>query len=358
MTSSCKSVIITLPRQNNTFTGEFFMDRIEIIKKELSGYGPKVGVLYSNEEIVNELKLLQSLLARGVFLKDRDMMIHFEALAKEYDLDKTDTYLRFKKNMGELSYTIGSFIKGFKGEQIARKALKLISMDRSVKVLYNVQLEDEDCQAEYDAIVITPYGLFVIEVKNWGNTVEISPMGILTRGDESSVVYDLPGRMSVKEALLRECLKDKFPSNYNNILLLSNERVQIEDNYHRIPVCCGGGISYEIRSYEKLSSKHLSEREVSEIANIILGSQKEQKSSCPVNCEEIISDYAELMVLIENASKVSEGEVVDTSEIPVAEVKEEVKDTPWYAQTGWKVVLGTIAVAIPVAITAIAIKKD
>ena len=340
-------------------------ERITEIKARFIGTGTEYGKEYTNQEIVDRLSALQAAAAKGVFekthaenLRDRDMLVHFEALAKEYGLDSCDTYLRFKKNMGELSYTIGSFIKGFKGEKIARKALKLISMDRSVKVLYNVQLEDEDCQAEYDAIVITPYGLFVIEVKNWGNTVEISPMGILTRGDESSVVYDLPGRMSVKEALLRECLKDKFPTNYNSILLLSNERVQIEDNYHRIPVCCGGGISYEIRSYEKLSSKHLSEREVSEIANIILGSQKEQKSSCPVNCEEIISDYAELMVLIENASKVSEGEAVDTSEIPVPEVKEEVKDTPWYAQTGWKIVFGTIAVAIPVAITAIAIKKD
>ena len=348
------------------------MERIEIIKKELCGYGPKADVLYTNEEIVSELKLLQSLLARGVFekthaenLKDRDLMIHFDALAKEYDLDKTDTYLRFKKNMGDLSYTIGSFIKGFKGEKIARKALKLISLDRGVKVLYNVQLEDDDCQAEYDAIVITPYGLFVIEVKNWGNAVAISPMGLLTRGDESSVTYDLPGRMSVKEALLRECLKDKFPGNYNSILLLSNERVQIEDSYHRIPICCGGGISYEIRSYEKISTKLLSEREIDEIATIILGSQKEQKSSCPVNCEEIISDYAELMVLIENASKsVDENTIVDTSIkegfIANEQDKEdkEGKEEPWYAQNGWKIALGSIAIAIPVALTAIVLKRD
>lgn len=31
--------------------------------------------------------------------------------------------------MGELGYTIGSFIKGMKGERIARRALKLISFD-------------------------------------------------------------------------------------------------------------------------------------------------------------------------------------------------------------------------------------
>lgn len=339
--------------------------RIASIKATFTGTGTQRGKEYTNQEIVDRLSALQATAAKGVFekthaenLRDRDMMIHFEALAKEYGLDSNDTYLRFKKNMGELSYTIGSFIKGFKGEKIARKALKLISLDRGVKVLYNVQLEDEDCQAEYDAIVITPYGLFVIEVKNWGNSVAISPMGILTRGDESSVIYDLPGRMSIKEALLRECLKDKFPNNYNNILLLSNERVQIEDNYHRIPVCCGGGISYEIRSYERLASKILSNREIDEIANIVLSSQKEQKSICLVNCEEIIDDYAELMVLIENASKNVNEEIEGSSEVEDVNTKTEPSPDPWYLQTGWKVVFGTIAIAIPVALTAIAINKD
>lgn len=341
------------------------MERTEIIKKELCGYGLQADVLYTNEEIVNGLQLLQSVLARGVFekthaenLKDRDLMIHFEALAKEYYLDKTDTYLRFKKNMGELSYTIGSFIKGFKGERIAKKALKLISLDRGVRVLYNVQLEDEDSQAEYDAIVVTPYGLFVIEVKNWGTAVLVSPTGLLTRGDESSVVYDLPGRMSIKEALLRECLKDKFPHIYKNVLLLSNERVQIEDNYHRIPICCGGGISYEIRSYEKLASKVLSPSEINEIANIILANQREQKSSCPVDCEQIIEDYAELMALIEKASS-EKDEVIEDAEqiIEKDEINEETQEIPWYVKHGWKIALGSVAVVAPIIITLVS-KKD
>ena len=77
----------------------------------------------------------------------------------------------------------------------------------------NIALEDEDAQAEYDAIVITPYGLFVVEVKNWGAEMHINENGILRRNDQD-IKYDLPGRMSVKEGLLREYLGDIFPDKY------------------------------------------------------------------------------------------------------------------------------------------------
>lgn len=151
-------------------------ERIELIKKGLSGLGTQAGELYTNQEIVDSLIELQGALAKGVFekthaenLRDRDILIHFEALTKEYGIDQTEVFLRFKKNMGKLGYTVGSFIKGMKGEKIARRALKLLSFDKGISVLYNVQLNDNDAEAEYDAIVIAPYGLFVVEVKNWSS---------------------------------------------------------------------------------------------------------------------------------------------------------------------------------------------
>lgn len=258
-------------------------NRMSQIIESLNGLGTKQNTMYTNQEIIDHLTELQGAMARGVFekthaenLRDRDIMIHFESLAKEYGLDESDTYIRFKSNMSELGYTIGSFIKGMNGERIVKRALKLLSYDKGIRILYNVQLEDEDAQAEYDAIVITPYGMFVVEVKNWGVSMTISPNGLLTRNDDSGIVYDLPGRMSVKEALLREHLQELFPKNYHNMLLLSNERAQVEDNYHQISISCGGGISYEIKSYGK-SGNTLTEEQVTKIVDTILANHKEQR---------------------------------------------------------------------------------
>ena len=335
--------------------------RLRHIIESLNGLGTKPNTMYTNQEIIDHLTELQGAMARGVFekthaenLRDRDIMIHFEALAKEYALDNTDTYLRFKNNMSDLGYTIGSFIKGMNGERIAKRALKLLSYDSGIRILYNVQLEDEDAQAEYDAVVIAPYGLFVVEVKNWGASMTISPNGLLTRNDDSGIIYDLPGRMSVKEALLREHLRELFPSNYHNMLLLSNERAQVEDNYHQISISCGGGISYEIKSYAKHGNTMTSEQ-VDKIADTILANHREQRALCSVKCDEIIADYAKLMVQIEAASNGSldENDELDVSvEEPVFRV-ETPKALPWYKSVDWmSVAAGVITLVVPAVVTA------
>lgn len=335
--------------------------RLSQIIESLNGLGTKPDTMYTNQEIIEHLVELQGAMAQGVFekthaenLRDRDIMIHFEALAKEYSLDGTDTYLRFKTNMSELGFTIGSFIKGMNGERIVKRALKLLSYDKDIRILYNVQLEDEDAQAEYDAVVVAPYGLFVVEVKNWGASMTISPNGLLTRNDDSGIIYDLPGRMSVKEALLREHLQELFPSNYHNMLLLSNERAQVENNYHQISISCGGGISYEIKSFAKYGNSLTSEQ-VNKIADTILASHKEQRGLCSVKCDEIIADYAKLMVQIEAASNESLDEIDELEvlgEKPAFGVGA-LNVLPWYKRVDWvSVAAGVITLMVPAVVTA------
>ena len=314
--------------------------RINQIITNLNGLGTSPEVLYTNQEIIDKLKELQAAMMRGIYekthaenLRDRDIMLHFEALAKEYGLESTETYRRFAGNMTEMCYTIGSFIKGMNGERIARRALKLLSYDKGVRVLYNVQLEDEDAQAEYDAIVIAPYGMFVIEVKNWGCAMHIAPNGLLTRSDSSDIVYDLPGRMSVKEALLREYLKDLFPASYHSMLLLSNERAQIRDEYHKIPINCGGGIAYEIKEYAE-NGVCLTSEQTAVIADRIVSNHKVQRSLCTVKCEEIIADYAQLMVMIEEAAAGLKAEDAICEDIETTESQTvEEKTSPYRSES-------------------------
>lgn len=275
-------------------------DRTEQIIASLQGLGTSPYRLYTNQEVIDHLKELQAAMARGVFekthaenLRDKDIMLHFKTLAEEYGLAQTDTYCRFETNMRELSYTIGTYIKGMCGERMARKSLKLLSLDKNIRILYNVQLEDEDVQAEYDAIVVAPYGLFVVEVKNWDGDITITPSGLLTK-DEGKITYSLADKMSIKEALLREYLQDQFPASFHTMLLLPTEKAHVQDDYQKIFVCCGGALSYEIQSFESPENAMTAEQVVA-IAETICAHHKEQRTLCPVNCDEIIEDYAILM---------------------------------------------------------------
>lgn len=327
MKNSFKKVIVKLICINRKhFVGGNFMNdnRVQSIKNLFEGVGPVEGKEYTNQEITELLQEMQKTMMAGVYekthaeyMKEKDLLRHFTTLATEYGLNETDTYKRFEKNMNELGYTIGTFIKGLNGERIAKRALKLISFDEHVKILYNIALEDEDMQAEYDAIVITPYGLFVVEVKNWGSEMTIDENGILRREDRT-INYDVPGRMSVKEGLLREYLEDLFPENYQSIMLFPNENAKVNDNYKRIPICYGGGIAYTIRE-RRGKENLLSKEQVNNIEKRILENHREQKAPCKVKCGEIIEDYAELMAQIEMISESQEHvekiEKSDSSEI-------------------------------------------
>lgn len=339
-------------------------ERIEQIKKGLNGFGTKAGELYTNQEIVDSLIELQSALAKGVFekthaenLRDRDIVIHFEALAKEYGLDQTEVFLRFKKNMRTLGYTIGSFIKGIKGEKIARKALKLLSFDEGISIFYNVQLNDGDTETEYDAIVIAPYGLFVVEVKNWSPSVVIHSNGLMEQNGGIRIVYDLVGRMDLKQALLKEYIGADFPENYQSVLVFPDEKVRVEDHYNQIPIVCGGGVSKKIREFNT-GSNLLTADQITNIKQIITAHHKVQKTSSPVNCDEIINDYAVLMACIEEASmktvtSIQEDEPKPEHEQPDIQSPKAGK-TKWSKRINWRKVGKCLISAAPAMLPMIA----
>lgn len=335
----------------------------ELVEK-MKGLGTVPGGFYTNQEIIDRLGTLQSALATGVFekthadnLRDMDVMLHFAVLAKEYGLEETETYARFQNGMKTLSYTIGSLKKGKSGERAAKRALKILNYERGTRILYNVQLEDSEAKAEYDAIVVTPYGMFVIEVKNWGAAVTINPKGKLIREDDTGVVYDLQGRISMKEALLHECLGDKFPSRYETMLLFTNEKVCVNDEFHKVPVSCGGGIGLDIKGY---SSKGpiLTTEQVDEIVEMILASNKEQRTRCMVPCDQIIEDYAVLMAEIEHHATV-EQVTPEAEKVIMAEPVEEQLDsvpTPenpvvkWLRDINWCNVVASAAIALAMGV--------
>jgi len=299
------------------------MDRVTEIKEGLKGIGTEAGVYYTNQEIIDRLKELQSALNRGVFEKthaehfsEREVLRHFEILAADYGLDTTERFLRLKRNISNLGYTIGSYIKGREGERTAKKGLKLISTDRGVKILYNICLEDDDgSKTEYDAIVIAPYGLFVVEVKNIEGKVCLSSDAQLRRVGEEASLYDIAGRMGMKEALLKVFLGELFPKQYSGMLVFPHKETQVVDEYHRQLYTIGGGVSSDIRLFSKMGVV-LSEKQIKRIEEILLESHKEQKTLCKVKCDEIIDDYAHLMAEIEDAAE--HGSVIAKEQVRTA----------------------------------------
>ena len=280
-------------------------DRQLQIKKSLNGLGTKTNEMYTNEEIIQNLKTLQDGIANIVFekahadnLNAKDVLIHINALAEEYDLENNPTYKRLKNNLNHLQYTILSFIRGVKGENACKKGLKLISYDKDVAILYNLALDDGEINTEYDALVITSYGVFIIEVKNWASDLIIDPNGYLKKYNKVS--YDLPGRLGVKEALLKEYLNDEVEVPIYSILMLPEPK-SLDDRYQKVDVCVGIGISSKIREYNN-GKLVISDTDIQRIVNILQNNAVVQKSLCDVDCETIVDDFANFIANIEYAA--------------------------------------------------------
>lgn len=281
-------------------------NRTEKIKSSLQELGPKLGELYTNQQMIDKSIELQTAIADQVAeitnsdtIKGRDLRKALQTIAKEHGLESVESFLRLDRNINELGYTIASFIKGQRGERIARNALRLLQYDDGVRILYNIALEDEESQAEYDAIVITPYGLFVVEVKNWAGDLEIDEWGILHRDTNTDIQYDVPGRMNIKECLLRECLGDKFPKYYESILLFSNNGARIRDNFKQYKMCLGGAIVQVIRS-SNTGEVILNEDDIKSVEAALIAKHKEQYTESKINCDEIINDFSDFISMIEN----------------------------------------------------------
>ena len=298
--------------------------RINQIKESLAGLGTTPEQGYSNKEIISRLIELESALLAGVYEKNhaenmrpQDLTKHFATLAEEFGLDKSSTYKRFTTNMSELDLAVKTFIGGQKGEQLARGSLRPLTFEQNVKILYNIALETEEMKTEYDAIVIAPYGMFVVEVKNWNGDVTLTKDGFLTRNN-GAICTNLAARMLVKESLLRECLGDLFPENYHGILLFPENKTRLRDEYHRLPIGYGASITNSVRSCASPNVK-MAPDQIEAIIAKITSHHTEQLTYCTVKCNEIIEDFATLMAQMESASnEESIQDKDDTIEVTVS----------------------------------------
>lgn len=139
------------------------------------------------------------------------------------------------------------------------------------------------------------------------------------------------------------------------MFLFPDKQAKIEDNYHKTPIIQGEGISYEIKPYAK-SGGNMTEERVAKIADAILSNHKEQRDLCMVKCDEIIADYAKLMVQIEAASNETPEELLE-NDTPVKEPVFKVhaaKTRSLFKQIDWgNVAERFVAIAIHYFLTAV-----
>ncbi len=320
-------------------------------KAYLEQWAPKAEDLFTNEEQEQKLVGFQSaichvMLSSGITerITPRDITSFLERLAHENGVDEDETFQRLREGMKNLGFLIGSLKKGAKGEKRTRDGLRNLEFSPGVKILYNITLDDGTDRTEYDAIVLTPYGIFVVEAKNFNGDARITEKGILVRKDDRFGEYNLGEKMNRKEFLLRSCLGELASVPYHALLLYVNEQVDIEDEYHQIPITYCNTVAKTIQQFDHGDELIMSE-ELKQIEAEITSHQIDARYPCGVDCQQIIEDLTAIMRRIANSAPVDEPQPIRTaaarvysSARPTSPIVVEKRGVPW-----WGALLMTLA---------------
>ena len=164
-----------------------------------------------------------------------------------------------------------------------------------------------------DAVVITPYGVFVIEVQSFGRDMvwdekgfmhpagaepvaksslptSQPPVSVAVNGAGSQPPANLGEHIACKELLLRSTLREHMNVPVYSILLAADNRARITDNYGKIPVSSLNTILSDIRSYSD-GRRYIQAKEMQELKDFLLGFREPVLKDCPVDCGKIAEEY-------------------------------------------------------------------
>lgn len=188
-----------------------------------------------------------------------------------------DQYLSRKMKL--ISDELAIIQLGIKGEEIVNSHLKMY--DDEIINLPNIRLEVEGNSIENDNILLTPYGIFVLEVKNFGSTgsysLKISKDGkwykLFKNGTTESIEYDatLQNERHARylqryiNKLLNRTPEDKDYIKVQGLVIIANNEIDI-DNDSEQPIFRISEIYRQVSKNDLIFSKE----ELLNIKNIIV----------------------------------------------------------------------------------------
>lgn len=212
---------------------------------------------------------------------------------------------RFVKKCYVMHDRIGAEMSGNKGEEIASYALDNIKTDHLV--LRNVELDDNGKKTEIDAVVITKYGIFILEIKNStvditidekGNYYRITKNGIKML--DKNIGVQCNNRKTVLERVIAksnfaDILKTK---EIQELVVFTNSNIKVENNYPYIKDCYLSTLPHIIDEFR--GEEILSRRNMSNLA-IYIQAREKHSEYLPVefNIENFKDDFATLLITME-----------------------------------------------------------
>ena len=238
-------------------------------KEILSCIGTEKGKLYTREEIVELLLGMQDEIIRDYRSRFGNDLFNRKYFAKCLEAAAGRSGISGSRGVRELTRELEMM-----NETIRLERQRISEEDRSQRALGRT-LPGEEMEVisgfsvkgtDYDAVVITPYGVFVVEVA-----------GAAKKGTKEL--------LDLKELLLRDTLKSHPNVPFYGVMLSADGSRSAEG------MSTFDTVLSDIRSYSD-GTRHIAAKEMAEISGELREVSEPVKVECPVDCGKIVREYS------------------------------------------------------------------
>lgn len=286
------------------------MSKTNEIVARLEATGAMTAERYTHDQLLDGVKAFERAALREVFregysdsLRAYDLSAHFRDMASRYALCDTEVYGRLSWGLQRLSREISALVNGARGERYMARALGWLKCEN--EVLLNVELEYEGERCEYDAIVVTPTGIDIVESKFFNYRAEIDPDGFfhdLARSRERS--YNVGEKMRAKEHVLFSVIESASPGTVScscvrSVLFVANNSAVVEDRFGLVDVCNSGQVCPLIEGRRGVT---LDRDARSAVVDAVENAKQTFLYEPPLDFDQLRSDIADFIVMTERTA--------------------------------------------------------
>ena len=283
------------------------MNRVKELMSSMKSFGKEA---YYRSELLDEMFALQREIVALTFNEDHastadlriwDVERHLEQMNQDCGNVADEELGRFEEGCKNLCNLIKAEISGRRGEYKVFRTLEYLNTNHII--LKNVELQDGDLRSELDAVVITPGGITIVEVKNTAKNIFIDEEGNYYRtGEFLRWDCNIAQKMDIKEVLLRKVLESEGIEDVeiNSVVVFMDNRIEVQNKYAQIRTCFVSHLAYIVDVFK--SQTNLSQEKMENIESLIR--QAEHKEAYPVafDVKQYKQDFAILMAVLEEAS--------------------------------------------------------
>lgn len=271
------------------------------------------GAYYKNEMLTEMFNLQNEMVsltfneehAANSNLRIYDVENRFEKLNEERGHVADEELHRFKNGAKTLSKLISAEISGNRGESKAFSSLKNLRVIN--RVLTNVELKNQYYRTELDAVVITPSGITIVEVKNTARNIYIEENGeYFVNGDYMIKDSNIAQKNDVKERLLKEVLSKHGINNVavRTVVVFTNDHIEVHNKCPQVKTTFVNMLPHVIEEFS--SRNRVCFEEIKNMEMLINSARCREAYPADFDVAQFKMDFATLMFKLENASSLNE----------------------------------------------------